>query len=150
MKTLDAVIVGAGQAGLGVSYFLQKDRRDHVVFEQGRIGESWLSQRWDSFKLNTPNSMNVLPGLPYEGPEPDGFWARDELIRYFQRYVSYFKLPVRTGVNVVSVERTDDEKRFIVRTMNNQTKGVRVVPIGRHCFRHSADAKNSVITFCDT
>ena len=86
MTILDTVIVGAGQAGLGVSYYLQRDRRPHVVLERGRLGESWLTQRWDSFKLNTPNFMNVLPGLPYDGPEPDGFWRRDELIRYFQHY----------------------------------------------------------------
>jgi putative flavoprotein involved in K+ transport len=116
VTTLDTVIVGAGQAGLGVSYFLQRDGRKHVVFERGRIGESWLTQRWDSFRLNTPNFMNVLPGFPYDGSEPDGFWRRDELVHYFQRYVEHFQLPVRTGVTVVSVERTEDEKRFIVKT----------------------------------
>jgi len=72
-SVLDAVVVGAGQAGLGTSYFLQRDRRNHVVFERGRIGETWLSQRWDSFQLNTPNLASTLPGLPYEGAEPDGF-----------------------------------------------------------------------------
>jgi len=116
MTTLDTVIVGAGQAGLGISYFLQRDRRRHIVFERGRIGESWLAQRWDSFRLNTPNFMNVLPGLPDDGPEPDGFWRRDELVHYFQRYVERFQLPVRTGVTVISVERTEDEERFIVKT----------------------------------
>jgi putative flavoprotein involved in K+ transport len=116
MTPLDTLIVGAGQAGLGVSYFLQRDRRQHIVFERGRIGESWLSQRWDSFKLNTPNFMNVLPGLPYDGPEPDGFWRRDELVRYFQRYVERFQLPVRTGVTVVAVARAEDKERFIVKT----------------------------------
>ena len=116
MTTLDTVIVGAGQAGLGVSYFLQQDGRKHIVFERGRIGESWLSQRWDSFKLNTPNFMNALPGLPYDGPEPDGFWRPDELVTYFQRYVEHFQLPVRTGVTVVSVERAEDEERFLVKT----------------------------------
>jgi putative flavoprotein involved in K+ transport len=116
VTTLDTVIVGAGQAGLGVSYFLQQDRREHVIFERGRVGESWLSQRWDSFKLNTPNFMSVLPGLPHDGPEPDGFMPRDELVRYFQRYVGQFRLPVRTGVSVVSVEQTDDKERFIVKT----------------------------------
>jgi putative flavoprotein involved in K+ transport len=119
MTTLDTVIVGAGQAGLGVSYFLQRDGREHIVFERGRIGESWLSQRWDSFKLNTPNFMNVLPGLAYGGPEPDGFWRRDELVYYFQRYVEHFQLPVRTGVTVVSVKRAEDEERFIVKTRTN-------------------------------
>ncbi|MFN2105028.1 MAG: NAD(P)-binding protein [Candidatus Promineifilaceae bacterium] len=55
LTILDTVIVGAGQAGLGVSYFLQQNGRKHILFERERIGESWLSQRWDSFKLNTPN-----------------------------------------------------------------------------------------------
>ena len=119
MTTLDTVIVGAGQAGLGVSYFLQRDGRQHIVFERGRIGESWLSQRWDSFKLNTPNFMNVLPGLHYDGSEPDGFWRPDELVHYFQRYVEHFPLPVRTGVTVVSVEQSEDEEHFIVKTKTN-------------------------------
>jgi putative flavoprotein involved in K+ transport len=116
VTTLDSVIVGAGQAGLGVSYFLHRDRRKHIVFERGRVGESWLTQRWDSFRLNTPNFMNALPGLPYDGPEPDGFCRRDELVHYFQRYAEHFKLPVRTGVTVVSVERSEDEECFIVKT----------------------------------
>jgi putative flavoprotein involved in K+ transport len=116
MTELDAVIVGAGQAGLGVSYFLQRDGRKHIVFEHGRIGESWLSQRWDSFRLNTPNFMNVLPGLPYDGLEPDGFWSRDEYVAYLRSYVDHWHLPVRTHVTVVSVEQANGEERFIVRT----------------------------------
>ena len=116
MTELDAVIVGAGQAGLGVSYFLQRDGRKHIVFERGQIGESWLSQRWDSFRLNTPNFMNVLPGLPYDGSEPDGFWSRDEYVAYLRSYVDHWHLPVRTGVTVVSVEQVQGERRFIVRT----------------------------------
>jgi putative flavoprotein involved in K+ transport len=112
----DTVVVGAGQAGLGLSLLLQRDGRQNIVFERGRIGESWLSQRWDSFRLNTLNSMNVLPGLPYEGPEPDGFWSRDELVGYFQRYVEHFALPVKTGVTVVSVEQCERHGPFIVRT----------------------------------
>ena len=119
MTILDTVIVGAGQAGLGVSYFLQQNGRKHIVFEQERIGESWLSQRWDSFKLNTPNFMNVLPGDHYDGIEPDGFWGPDELVYYFQRYIEHFHLPVRTGVTVVSVEQSADEGHFIVNTKTN-------------------------------
>src|SRR5262245_7400300 len=116
MTMLDTVIVGGGQAGLGMSYFLQEQGIHHIVFEQGRIGESWLSGRWDSFQLNTPNARNILPGLPYDGAEPDGFWRTSNLVDYFQHYVDHFQLPVRTGVTVVSVERADDRKSFIVKT----------------------------------
>ena len=115
MTTLDTVIVGGGQAGLGVSYFLQQNGNRHVLFERGRIGESWLSGRWDSFQLNTPNARNGLPGLPYDGPEPDGFWRTDELVDYFQEYVDRFQLPVQTGVTVISVERDADQESFIVK-----------------------------------
>jgi putative flavoprotein involved in K+ transport len=116
---LDAIVVGAGQAGLGVSYFLQRDGRKHIVFERGRIGETWLSQRWDSFQLNTLNFMNVLPGLPYQGPEPDGFWRQDELVAYFRDYVEHFHLPVRTGASVLALEQADDKSHFILRTSAN-------------------------------
>lgn len=113
---LDTVVVGAGQAGLGTSYFLQRNGRKHVVFERGRIGETWLSQRWDSFQLNTLNTRNALPGFPYDGTEPDGFWRQDELVAYFQRYVERFQSPVRTGVKVVSIEQANGAARFVVKT----------------------------------
>lgn len=113
---LDAVIVGGGQAGLGVSYFLQQNGHKHILFERGRIGESWLSQRWDSFQLNTSNLRNTLPGLPYDGTEADGFSRTDTLVNYFRRYVHRFQLPVRTGVTVISVERAEDQEGFLVKT----------------------------------
>src|SRR6266542_2907527 len=116
MTMLDTVIVGAGQAGLGVSYFLQQNGLKHIVFEKTRIGESWLSQRWDSFRLNTSNLRNTLPGLPYDGPEADGFSPIEPLVDYFHQYVDRFQLPVRTGVTVVSVERAEDQESFVVKT----------------------------------
>ncbi len=119
MAMLDSVVVGAGQAGLGVSYFLQRHNLQHLVFERGRIGEPWRSQRWDSFKLNTPNFMNALPGLPYDGPQPDGFCRSEDLVGYFQRYVEYFHLPVRTEAQVVSIEQAEDGKNFQVLVRSN-------------------------------
>jgi len=115
-ELLDVVVVGAGQAGLGTSYFLQRDGRKHIVFERGRVGETWLSQRWDTFQLNTPNFMNALPGLPYHGSEPDGFWRQNELVTYFQDYVEHFRLPVRTGVKVVSLDRAESNNHFVIKT----------------------------------
>ena len=103
-----AVVIGAGQAGLAASYHLQQRRIDHVVLERGRIGETWRSQRWDSFAVNTPNWSNGLPGAPYDGPDPDGFYLRDELVGSFERYAQRFDLPVRAGVEVTAVDRAGD------------------------------------------
>jgi putative flavoprotein involved in K+ transport len=104
----DVVVVGAGQAGLAMAYTLQQSGRSFVVLERGRVGETWRAQRWDSFKLNTPNSMNGLPGAPYDGPESDAFWTRDDLVDSFDRYADRFDLPIRTGVTVESVKQTAD------------------------------------------
>ncbi|MCH7663646.1 MAG: NAD(P)-binding domain-containing protein, partial [Chloroflexi bacterium] len=113
---LDAVVVGAGQAGIGMSYLLKQKGFSHIVFERERIGETWRSQRWDSFAVNTPNWSNALPGSPYDGEQPDGFWLRDEMVDYLQHYVDRFALPVQTGITVTSVDQ--DGKNFLVRTEN--------------------------------
>jgi len=114
MKTgfLDVAVVGAGQAGLAMSYFLKRGGHHHVVLERGRIANTWRTQRWDSFALNTPNAVNGLPGAPYDGREPDGFWLGHELVAYFERYAEKFDLPIRTGVTVTSVERFSDIDGF--------------------------------------
>ena len=56
----DVIVVGAGQAGLSISYYLKQHQLKHKVFEQHLIGHSWSAQRWDSFMLNTPNQTNLL------------------------------------------------------------------------------------------
>ena len=59
-RPFDAVVIGAGWAGLGVSYVLAKAGLSHRVLERGRIAETWLTQRWDSFYLNTSKLMAVI------------------------------------------------------------------------------------------
>jgi putative flavoprotein involved in K+ transport len=45
---IDSLVIGAGQAGLGVSRELTLRGIEHLVLEQGRVGETWRSQRWDA------------------------------------------------------------------------------------------------------
>ena len=84
---LEAVVVGAGQAGLAVSQVLGREGVEHVVLERGRIGETWRSRRWDSFALNTPAWMNRLPGDDDAavGEPADGFWTHLEFARRLDR-----------------------------------------------------------------
>ncbi len=56
---------------------------------QNRFGGSW-HDRWDSFCLVAPNFGILLPGVPYAGPDPDGFMARYEVVNYPQEYASSF------------------------------------------------------------
>lgn len=91
---------------------------DHVVFEKGRVGETWRSQRWDSFAVNTPNVYNQLPGDPYNGDFPDGFLLRNDLVDYFQKYSEKFALPLKTGVSVTNV--TNHGEFFVLETRNSQ------------------------------
>jgi putative flavoprotein involved in K+ transport len=108
LERFDVVVIGGGQAGLGIGYYLRAADRKFVIFERGRIGETWRSQRWDSFVVNTPNWANRLPGDAYEDDEPNGFSHRDELIDCFERYADKFGLPVTEGVTVTDVDADAD------------------------------------------
>lgn len=116
-SVVDVVIVGGGQAGLSTAYHLRNSGLDVVVLERGNVGETWRSQRWDSFCLNTPNWMNGLPGAPYAGPDPHGFMTHGELIDSFETYVERFALPVETGVTVSRIETSTDDHRYEVMAM---------------------------------
>jgi putative flavoprotein involved in K+ transport len=114
----DVVVIGGGQAGLGIGYYLREAHRKFIIFERGRIGETWRSQRWDTFAVNTPNWVNGLPGDPYEGDKPDGFYLRDELVEYLEQYAAKFELPVTEGVTVTGVGADGDGFRV---TFENAT-----------------------------
>jgi putative flavoprotein involved in K+ transport len=46
----DTVLVGGGQAGLAMGYFLTQQDRDFVILDAGsRVGDVWRS-RWDSLR----------------------------------------------------------------------------------------------------
>ncbi len=51
-RVIDCAVVGAGPAGLAASAALSARGVEHVVLERGRVGESWRTQRWDSFRLD--------------------------------------------------------------------------------------------------
>lgn len=112
---IHTIIIGAGQAGLSTSYFLQQQGVPHLVLEKEAIGASWR-QRWDSFTLVTPNEMCNLPNFPYRGRDPVGFLGRDEVIHYLEQFAATFSPPVRTGVCVTAVTQNGLDGGFKVKT----------------------------------
>jgi len=113
---IDTVIIGAGQAGLAASWHLARRGIDHIVLERGRVGQTWRSQRWDSFALNTPTWMNRLPGEPDDVPERDAFLGRDAWIEHLQDYADRQGLPVRTETAVTAVATGREPGTLLVST----------------------------------
>ena len=78
------------------------------MLERGEVANSWRRERWDSLRLLTPNWQSRLPGLRYEGPDPDGYMTMGEVIEFIEHFAKVSRAPVRTGVNVTSVRQADD------------------------------------------
>ena len=124
-ETIDTVIVGAGQAGLSLSHELAVAGIEHVVFERGRVGETWRG-RWDSFCLVIPNWTVQLPGGGYGGDDPDGFMPKNDIVRHLVAYAESFRAPVREGVTVTSLAAAENAS-FLLRTSSGEIRAKRVV-----------------------
>lgn len=103
MSRVTTVIIGAGQAGLAMSYHLSKHSVDHVLLERGQVGNSWSNERWDSLRLLTPNWQSRLPGYYYDGEDPDGYRTMPETVAFLQRYAALTSPPLQTNTEVTAV-----------------------------------------------
>ncbi|MBM6402980.1 MSMEG_0569 family flavin-dependent oxidoreductase [Phycicoccus sp. CSK15P-2] len=99
----EVVVVGGGQAGLAVSWYLTRDGVDHVVLEAHTATHEWADTRWDAFTLVTPNWHCRLPGYAYDGSDPDGFMTRDEVVDWLRGYPATFGPPLREHHRVVEM-----------------------------------------------
>jgi putative flavoprotein involved in K+ transport len=109
----DVAVIGGGQAGLSMSWYLKQSKIEHVVFEKERAAHAWRTERWDSFCLVTPNWQCQLPGFPYRGADPHGFMSRDEIVAYMDAFVESFDPPLLEGVKVQAVHR-DKARGFYI------------------------------------
>jgi putative flavoprotein involved in K+ transport len=107
----DVVVIGAGQCGLSVGYHLARKGVKFIILEaRERIGDIWRS-RWDSLRLFTPARYDGLVGMPFPAARY-AFPTKDEMADYLEAYAKKFSLPVRTGVKVDEVTRSDG--RYVV------------------------------------
>ncbi len=110
-ERFDVVVVGAGQAGLSMGYFLAQQGRRFVILEAAdSIGAAWRT-RWDSLLLFTPRRYSGLAGLAFPG-DPDGYPGRDDVIAYLEQYAATFELPVELNSPVRSL--TAANGRFVL------------------------------------
>ena len=126
-EQIESVIIGGGQAGLALSYYLTQQGRVHVILERGRVAETWRSQRWDSFTLVTPNWMTHLPGFPHQGADPDGFLPHDDIVLTLERYAQSFHAPLRCGVQATAVRLRPEGNGYLVETSDGSFEAANVV-----------------------
>ena len=124
LDQFDVAVVGGGQAGLAIGYWLAKQGRRFVILEAGdSVATAWR-KRWDSLVLFTSRRYDALPGVAFPGA-PDGYPTRDEVIAYLERYESEFNLPVQTNSRVRSL--TVQDGRFLLDLGERQIQAKRVV-----------------------
>ena len=126
-RRLPVVVVGGGQAGLSVSWFLAERGIEHVVYERDQPMHSWQDARWDSFCLVTPNFQCRLPGHPYAGADPNGFMVKDELNEWLGQWLSSRDFPLRAQTAVDSVRPCEIGPGFDVRTSDGDVHTDQVV-----------------------
>jgi putative flavoprotein involved in K+ transport len=118
------VVVGAGQAGLSVGYYLAQRNLPFIILDANpRIGDSWR-KRWDSLHLFTPAGYDGLAGMPFPAP-PHSFPTKDEMADYLEAYAARFNLPVKTGIQVDGLSRQG--AKYLVTAAGRQFQADHVV-----------------------
>ena len=103
----DVIVVGGGQAGLAIGYFLAQHGRDFTILEAAAEPAAAWRRRWDSLKLFTSARYDALPGLPFPG-DPERYPGRDEVVEYLSDYARHFELPVELNSPVRAIRKTGD------------------------------------------
>ena len=124
-ETFETIVIGGGQAGLAVGYYLKKQGRPFVILDANeRIGGSWRTRTWSSLRLFTPARYDGLPGWSFPAPGwsfPTALEAAD----YLEAYAARFDLPVRTGMAVTRLAKDGD--RYSVECGERRFEADRVV-----------------------
>jgi putative flavoprotein involved in K+ transport len=115
VETIEALVVGAGQAGVAMSEHLGRAGVPHLVLERDRIAERWRTGRWESLVANGPAWHDRFPRLAFEG-DPDAFVPKEAVADYFVAYAAMLDAPIRCGVAVTGVRRNDGRPGFRVET----------------------------------
>jgi putative flavoprotein involved in K+ transport len=105
------------------------------VLERGEVANSWRRERWESLRLLTPNWLSRLPGLRYDGTDPDGYMTVSEVTEFIERFAKVSRAPVPTGRNVTSGRTAGDGYR--VTTSDGEIRAQTVVIASGACNRPS-------------
>lgn len=111
LQNYDVIVVGAGQAGLAIGYYLSQSSLSFLILDKNeRVGDSWR-QRYDSLELFTPRHYCSLRGLEMNG-DPEGFPNKEEMADYLEQYSLKFRLHIQNNEIVHSVNKESSKFRI--------------------------------------
>jgi putative flavoprotein involved in K+ transport len=103
----EAIVLGAGTAGLAAAAALRRVDVKAVVLEQtDKVGASWRT-RYDGLRLNTPGWMSTQPGYRASRRRYGEYPSRDAWIQYLEDYAAHHRIDVRFGTQVGRVGLSD-------------------------------------------
>ena len=117
----DVVVIGGGQAGLAVAYYLRRAGLDFVVLDaEERPGGAWR-HTWDSLRLFSPAGYSSLPGWPMPPSRTKGFPTRDEVVDYLSRYELRYGFAIERPCEIEAVERDGERLRLRLKDQRSLT-----------------------------
>jgi putative flavoprotein involved in K+ transport len=121
----EAIVCGAGAAGLASAAALQERGVSSLVLERsGQVGSSWRG-RYDTLRLNTLGWMSTQPGY-HVGRRARHFPSRDEWVDYLERYARHHRVQIEFRTDVRRIEREDGGWRI---DTSHRPRGARFVVV---------------------
>lgn len=106
MKIYDTIVIGGGQAGLSIAYFLRRSKLEYLVLDnQPKPGGAWL-HTWNSLKLFSPTEYSSLSGWMMPKSEHE-YPTKNEFINYLEQYEQRYDFPVQRNTEVLSVHKEE-------------------------------------------
>lgn len=122
-NNVDVLVIGAGQAGLAMGYYLKQSKLSFVLVDDSeRIGDVWR-KRYDSLVLFSPRAYSSLPGLDLPG-DSKGLPSKDEMANYLETYAKHFSIPICMDTRVEKLEQIDDKYRAVTSNGNYIAKNI--------------------------
>ena len=112
IKDIPIVVIGAGIAGLCVSYYLSKKNINHIILEKGVVGNTWVNERWDNFYLVNPNWAIKIPEFDisskyFPSNDPDGFLSKNQVVKYLQSFSNFIGSKINENENVEQITKEE-------------------------------------------
>ena len=112
-ETRDVVVIGGGQAGLALGYYLRRtDLNWMIVDDQEGPGGAWR-HTWDSLRLFSPARWSSLPGRLMDGGD-DEYPTRDQLLTYLAWYEDHYELGIDRPTRVSRLESCGPDGGWVV------------------------------------